>query len=105
MEGINFVELKGKIVSPQFKTVTGNHKLFKSKIAIPTPNGRHQYLKVAAWNSNAEGLNELSENTFIKVQGHIEERSYEGKCRHCGGDERKYWTEVIIDYFIVVDDE
>lgn len=105
MDGANFVELIGKIVSPQFKTVTGGHKLFKSKVAIPTSDGRFQYLKIAGWRNVAEALNELPEETFVKIHGHIEERSYDGKCRHCGGSEKKYWTEVLVDNFIVVNEE
>ena len=104
MEGTNFVELVGQIRWPQLKTVgEGQHKLFKSKLAIPVSDDRFQYLKIAAWRGVAEALNALAEDSFIKVHGHIEERSYDGKCKGCGGAEKKYWTEVVVDNFIVVD--
>jgi len=108
MEGANFVELKGKVIYPSFKTVGSGHKLFKGKLAIPVgdaDSGRFQYIKIAAWNNLAELMGALPKDTFVKVHGHIEERSYDGKCKHCGGPERKYWTEVLVDNFIEVKDE
>lgn len=106
MEGKNFVELQGKIMWPTLRTVGNNYKLFKSKIAIPIEghDGKFQYLKIAAWNATAEAIGELAEESFIKIHGHIEERSYDGKCKECGGSEKKYWTEVVVDNFIVVND-
>lgn len=107
MEGENFVSLVGKIVWPEFKTVgEKSSKLFKSKIAIPIANvpDKFQYIKVAGWNAMAEALNEVGKDQFVKIHGHIEERSYGGKCKHCGGADRKYWTEVVIDNFIVMED-
>lgn len=104
MTGENFVRLKGKVVYPELKTVgSKNSKLFKGKLAIPI-NGsddKFQYIKIAAWENIADGLGALSPNAFIKADGHIEERSYDGKCKHCNGMEKKYWTEVIIDNFVV----
>jgi len=109
MEGTNFVELKGKVIYPSFKTVgSNNSKLFKGKLAIPVGDaegGRFQYIKIAAWNNLAELMNDLPQDAFVKVHGHIEERSYDGKCKHCGGAEKKYWTEVLVDNFIQVKDE
>lgn len=104
MEGSNFVELVGKVAYPDFKTVPGGSKLFKAKLAIPLNEGRFQYIKIAGWNTIAEALGELPENTFIKIHGHIEERRYEGKCKNCGGAEYKYWTEVLVDNFVVVNE-
>lgn len=107
MEGTNFVELLGKIIYPSLKTVGGGYKLFKGKLAIPVGDvndGRFQYLKIAAWSSVAEALSDLPNESFIKIHGHIEERSYDGKCRHCSGVEKKYWTEVLVDNFVEVKD-
>jgi single-stranded DNA-binding protein len=104
MQGENFVRLQGRLVSPSLKTVgQNNSSLFKARLAIPVGDDgkRNQWIKVAAWAAIAEGLGELSENTFVKIHGHIEERSYDGKCRHCNGFEKKYWTEVVIDNFVV----
>lgn len=102
MEGSNFVELVGKIIYPDFKTVGSGSRLFKAKLAIPLDAGKFQYIKIAGWNERAEALAELPENTFIKIHGHIEERRYEGKCKKCGNAEYKYWTEVLVDNFVVV---
>lgn len=107
MKGVNFVELVGKIVYPSFKTVGADSKLFKAKLAIPLPDkaGKFQYLKIAGWRETAEALNDVSNDSYIKINGHIEERSYDGKCRNCDGTERKYWTEVVVDYFKVINEE
>ena len=106
MEGTNFVELTGKIVYPDFKTVGGGHKLFKAKVAIPLDESKNkfQYIKIVGWREIAEALGELPSDTYIKVHGHIEERTYDGKCRNCGRPEKKYWTEVLVDNFVVVNE-
>ena len=103
MDGENFVSLKGYIRQSTLKMV-GDHNsiLFKGKLAIPI-GGKEQYIKIGAWSSIAEGLNELPKNSFVHIHGHIEESSYNGKCRYCNGSEKKYWTEVIIDNFIVIE--
>jgi hypothetical protein len=110
MQGENFVSLQGQIMWPELKTVGANNsKLFKGKLAIPitdrSGNDRKQYLKIAAWNQVAESLAEVDKDVFIKIHGHIEERSYEGKCKHCQGDEKKYWTEVLVDNFMVAEEQ
>ena len=105
MIGENFVILTGKITYPNLKTVgMNNSSLLNAKLAIPTANGKHQYVKVAAWGSTAEAIAELSKDTFIKVHGHIEERSFDGKCRHCKGYSKVYWTNVVIDNFMIVEE-
>ena len=100
MEGLNFVRLKGKVTKPNVKIVGDNSSLFKATLAIPSPDGNgFQYVKLSSF-KYAESLGELKSGTFIEVHGHIEENAYNGKCRHCGGYDRKYWTEVVIDNFI-----
>ena len=103
MEGENFVSLKGWIQQSNLKTVGDqNSMLFKGKFVIPIGD-RKQYIKIGAWGSIAEGLNELPKGSFVHIHGHIEESSYGGKCRYCNGSEKKYWTEVIIDNFVVLE--
>ena len=103
MEGENFVSLKGKITNLKSKTVGEyNNVLTNGVIAIPI-DGKAQYIKVSAWDSMAEELSILPKNNFVHIHGHIEERSYDGKCRHCNGSEKKYWTEVVIDNFVVLE--
>jgi len=102
MEGENFVRMVGFVKYPKYKIVGQNNSpMFKGSLALPV-NGKYQYVKVAAWYDMAEALNELPAETFIKIHGHVEESSYYGACRKCGNEEKKYWTEVIIDNFIVI---
>lgn len=102
MNGENFVSLKGVIQWPELKTVgEKNTSLFKGKLSIPI-DGKSQYLKIAAWNNIAEGLNDVPKDAFVHIHGHIEERSYDGACKHCNGPEKKYWTEVVVDNFVVL---
>jgi len=103
MNGENFVSLKGKIQWPELKTVgQNNSSLFKGKLVIPIDD-KSQYLKIAAWNELAEGLAEVGKDDFVHIHGHIEERSYDGKCKQCNAPEKKYWTEVVVDNFVVLD--
>jgi len=106
MLGENFVTLVGRITRPNFKRVGQNNTpLFKGSVAIPTSTGGNQYIKIAAWGTIAEALIDTDSKSMIKIHGHIEESSYEGKCRYCQKPERKYWTEVIVDNFMLVSDE
>ena len=101
MQGENFVRLKGKIIKPDLKFV-GDYgsSLFKATLAIPVSDGDgNQYVKISSF-KHADALGELSRGSFVEIHGHIEENVYNGKCRHCGGDGKKYWTEVVVDNFI-----
>lgn len=102
MEGENFVSLKGYVSDGSLKVVGDNNFLFKGKLKLPI-NNMSQVVKVAAWGNIAESIGELPFNTFIHVHGHIEESSYKSNCRFCKSPETKYWTEVIIDNFMVID--
>ena len=106
MIGENFVSLTGTIQYPSLKTVgQNNNSLFNGKLAIPTSRGSNQYIKITAWGAMAEAIHEVPEKTFVKIHGHIEERSYDGKCRHCGGFDKKYWTNVVVDNFVALEEE
>lgn len=105
MVGENFVTLVGKLSRPTLRQVGQNNiSLFKGSMAIPTAKGTNQYLKIAAWADVAEALGAVNTDVMLKAHGHIEESSYEGKCRHCNGPEKKYWTEVVIDNFMIVEE-
>ncbi len=106
MVGKNFVILVGTIDRPVFKNVgQDNIPLFKGSMVIPLEGDRRQFVKIAAWREVAEALKDVAPNTFLKVQGHIEERSYEGKCGLCQGANKRYWTEVVIDAFAIATEE
>lgn len=101
--GENFVLLVGKITYPSFKELDNGGFMFKARLAIPIPESaqQYQYVKVAAWGNLAEDLSLLPKNTFIRLHGHIEESSYNSECKFCKCSDKKYWTEVIIDNFII----
>jgi len=107
MVGENYVILQGLIERPNLKKVGQNNtSLFNGTLNIPTQTeGRSQYIKIAAWGTTAEALAEVPRKVHIRMQGHIEERSYDGKCRHCGGFDKKYWTNVVVGTFIIVEGE
>jgi len=106
MKGENFVSLTGKLEYPKLKQVgTNNTSLFNASLAIPTSDGKKQYIKLAAWGSTAEAMKEVPKTVFVKVHGHIEERSFDGKCRHCGGFDKKFWTNVVVDNFVALEGE
>jgi len=107
MIGENFVSLTGKIEYPNLKQVgTNNTSLFNAKLSIPTqPDGKNQYIKIVAWGITAEAMNEVAKTAFVKIHGHIEERSYDGKCKHCGGLDKKFWTNVVVDNFVIIEGE
>lgn len=107
MIGENFVSLVGKIERPSLKQVgVNNTDLFNGTLNIPTKiEGKSQYIKLSAWSAVATAMADVPSNAFVKIHGHIEERSYDGKCRHCGGFDKKYWTSVVVDNFIILEGE
>ena len=107
MVGENFVILVGKITKANARELDNGNHMFKARLAIPDNDEEaqyenFQYIKVGAWGTLAEDLGALPEGTYIRMHGHIEESSYDGECRHCKSPEKKYWTEVIIDNYILV---
>lgn len=103
--GENYVKLVGTIVYPSLKEFGDNNFLFKGKVGVPAQDekGRFQYVKISAWGSIAEALNNVPMRTTVSILGHIEERSYMSTCRHCGGPEKKFWTEVVVDNFVITE--
>ena len=102
MNGENFVILKGKLTNTNIKTIGQyNSNKFSAKLAVPSPNPgmNPQYIKIAAFGTMADALNQVGKGQLVKIHGHIEEQHYDGRCRHCGGHDRKYWTEVLVDNF------
>jgi hypothetical protein len=102
--GTNFVQLEGELMWPEFKA-TGTGKLFcKFKVAIPFElrdgNVVKHYVKCAAWESVAQALQDVEQGSWLKVTGRVNERSYMGKCNDCHSEQKKYWTEVVIDNFV-----
>ncbi len=103
-EGENRFILQGEIVWPELKQVGQNSSnLFKSKLKIPYERDgqlRHSYVKVTAWDDNAAGLGELGEGVFVKVSGHIQDRTWvdpEGQ--------KRVFTDAVVTNWNQVDSE
>jgi hypothetical protein len=89
----NFVSLEGPIVNPNFRKVSDDVSLFKGKVAG---------VNIIAWRNYADTLSDVPIGVPVKIHGHIEEKSYDSKCYHCGGYIKKYWTDVVVDNFMIV---
>ncbi len=80
VEGENRFILQGEVVWPELKQVGQNaSNLFKAKLKIPYEREgqiRHSYVKITAWDDNAVSLGELTEGAFVKVSGHIQDRTW-----------------------------
>jgi len=109
MQGNNFVELAGFLKYPELsETRNGNYR-FQGKVAIPfsyvekatgeTKEGT-RYVKISAWGDTAQDLGALKDGTSVRVQGVFNERSYDGNCKSCGAQEKKYWTDVLVSNFL-----
>lgn len=98
--GENFVKLVGKISYKQVNEYNG-YTSWKCKLAVPIRE-EFQYIKIDAWGALADQLAELPNGTWIKVQGHIAETSFDSKCKYCQGASRMYWTSVGVDNFVVL---
>lgn len=104
MKGENFVSLTGKLTRAELKEFDSGAKLFKANLAIPDELGLNfQYIKISCWGETAQALNDVrGRGTHVRIHGHIEESSYDGSCRLCGGKNKKYFTEVIVDNFVKI---
>ena len=112
MDGSNFVELVGFIKYPQLRETRNGNYLFQGKVAVPfsyqdreTKEQKEgsKYIKISAWGDLAQDLANLSEDTPIKVHGVFNERSYDSNCKSCGAPEKKYWTDVLVNNFVIVE--
>lgn len=112
MEGINFVKLKGFLSNPKPATTANGYSRFTARVAVPVVYEKagetHEIMishNICAWGATAEGLGELAVDTPIEVTGHINTRSYKGRCKSCSAEEKKYWTEVQVNNFVVCFDD
>jgi single-stranded DNA-binding protein len=113
MNGQNEVYLTGFLKFPQLRQTKNGHTQFQGKVAVPgsytdrvsgETKDTTRYVKVSAWGELAEELGSLPEGTALKVQGTFNDRSYEGNCKDCGTVQTKYWTDVQIANFEVIQD-
>lgn len=108
MEGENVVYLKGFLKYPDTKVTRNGNKKFQAKLAIPKTfvdrnTGEKKtavrYVKISAWGEVAAGLELIPAESPIEVRGSYQESAYDGHCRSCGSEEKKYWSDVVVDTF------
>lgn len=111
MDGNNFVELVGFLKYPQLRETRNGNFHFQGKVAVPFSYTDRQtkelkegskYVKISAWGDLAQDLSNLAEDTPLKVHGLFNERSYDGSCKSCGAAEKKYWTDVLVNNYVVM---
>jgi hypothetical protein len=104
MIGENLIYLRGYIKKPEYSIVGPyDSPMFKSLLAIPTASG-YQNLRLSSF-SCADGLGKLKQGTPVFIEGHIEDKSFTVRCRHCKGYEKRAWYEIVVDNFKVLEEE
>lgn len=109
MEGMNSVKMAGFLMYPKLTTTANGYARFSGRIAIPVRymrGGQEQETKIyhnlIAWGVTAEAMGELVSEVPIQIDGTLNTKKYNGKCKSCGSPENKYWTEVQVNNFIIV---
>lgn len=104
-EGINRFHLRGELVWPDLKQVgERGTNLFRSKVVIPfyredDPNTlKKAYVRITAWDENAEGLNVVGQNpgSVVDVTGHIQERSVT-----MDSGQKRVFTDAVVTNFVL----
>lgn len=106
-EGLNQFVLQGEIVWPELRQV-GEYKtsLFKSKIKIPffrdddPETLRHTYVRITVWDTLAEEISKIDESQFVKVSGHIQDRTWTSD-----EGQKRVFTDAIVTNFVVSSQE
>lgn len=108
-EGVNSVRMSGYLKYPKLTTTANGYPKFTGKIAIPISYERagekvdtQVYHNIIGWGPVAEGLGEMLAETPIEIDGALNTRKYDGRCKHCKGTDTKYWTEVQVNNFIIL---
>lgn len=111
MKGMNSVKMSGYLMYPKLSTTANGYPKFTGRISIPVTYMREGqeieskvYHNICAFGPVAEGLGELIKDTPIQIEGTLSTRGYDGRCKQCGGTDKKYWTEVQINTFIILTD-
>lgn len=104
MEGDNQFLLQGEVKWPELKHVGANQStsLFKTKLRIPFTKDDgsegNAYVRITAWDEIAEGLAEIKEGDFVKVTGHIQDRTWEAP-----GGQKRVFTDAVVTNFTAAD--
>lgn len=112
MLGMNSVVMTGFIRNTKYVEVREDLYKFTAKIELPVviDNGsEHKEFSISyfiiSWGDVAESMKELVEGTPIKISGKLNVRSYDSKCNACGAPVRKYWTDIVVNNFVIITDE
>lgn len=111
--GRNFVEIQGEMSYIKFSYIGDGVPKFSGKVGVPIKHTSRDgaeyesktYIKVVAYGTMASALvaEGICDGMWVRIQGNIQEHSYESKCSSCEAPSRRYWTEVLINNFIVVE--
>ena len=113
LKGENFVRLRGFLAYPKLTVTQNGYNKFDGKVGVPLTYKNKagetidtkMFYKISAWGDLAEALGEMMSETPIEIVGHINERSYDGKCTKCGEVHKKYWTDIQVDTFNIIMDD
>lgn len=99
----NSFMLQGDLLYPELKLVGGDKQtpLFKAKVKVPVPgkNGlRNSYVRITAWDEVAEGLNNLSESSIVRLSGHVQERDWVDPRTN----QTRVFTDAVVTNYVVV---
>lgn len=111
MKGMNSVRMRGYLSWPKLSVTGKGYPKFTAKIAVPITyqsGGEDRESKVfhniCAWGPAAEALGDMLDNTPIEIEGILNTRSYDSPCKGCGVTSKKYWTEIQVNNFIIVNE-
>ncbi len=112
MQPKNDVVLEGFLKFPELRETKNGHVQFQGKVAVPfsykdKATGEQKegsrYVKISAWSDLAHQLGAVTDGTPVRVQGTFNDRSYDGNCKDCGSLQKKNWTDVLVNNFVLVD--
>ena len=112
LRGQNNVELQGEVRKIHCGSTQSGYPFFKCRLGIPLPVKigkreeitKNNYVPIIAWGNLAESMDEeVFEGAWIKVIGHIQEKSYTYTCRNCGTKSNKRYVEVSVSNYLLVD--
>ena len=103
MVGKNLIVLIGYITKPNLLEYDEGQFLFTATLSIPTDESERlkQKIKITSFEC-AEQLASIADDVPVRVEGHFETKPYTHMCTHCGNTERRYWTTIMVDNFVVL---
>lgn len=111
MNGMNVVKMRGYISWPKLSVTAKGYPKYTAKIAIPVTYqsaGEEKqgtsYHNICAWGPVAEALGDMLEKTPVEIEGTLNSRNYDSPCQSCQTPTKKYWTEVQVNNFIIVNE-